>query len=286
MNISVVIPVYNAKRYLERCIEALLSQSYPKENYEIIMIDNCSTDDSAAIIRKYPFVKLLSENKQGAYAARNRGVSASNGKVIAFTDPDCIPCTDWLQNISTAMGSSDIEIVMGCREPHSNSPALSMVTSYENTKNGFVFNSNSKDLYYGYTNNMAVRSELFEELGLFIERHRGSDTIFVRLVVEKHSVNSVRYCPNVRVKHMELDSLWSYYCKMFIYGRSRRMYKQISYTRSLNNSERCKIFKKTIHRNSYELIRPITLFFLLNIGLVFWSLGSLIGAWSLKRKVR
>lgn len=284
MNISVVIPVYNVERYIERCIEALLSQSYPEKDYEIIMIDNCSTDVSAAMIKRFPRVCLLSEKKQGAYAARNKGISASRGDIVAFTDPDCIAHTDWLQNIATVMESSDSRIVTGRRIPYSGSAVLSMFASYENAKDEYVFNSKAKDLYYGYTNNMAVRRGLFKEVGLFAERRRGSDTIFVRRAVEKYSTNSVVYSPAVRVRHMELDSPLSYYQKMFIYGRSRRMYRRISYTRPLNYRERRLVLKKTIERYQYGWAQSCLLFFLLLVGLGFWNLGGLAGAWPLKGK--
>lgn len=284
MNISIVIPVYNAERYIKRCIEALLSQSYPEEDYEVIMVDNCSTDASAAIIKRFPAICLLSEKKQGAYAARNKGISASRGHIVAFTDPDCIAYTDWLQNIATVMESSDIRIVTGRRIPYSSSAVLSMFTSYENAKDEYVFNGEAKDLYYGYTNNMAVRRGLFKELGSFVEQRRGSDTIFVRRVVEEYSTNSVRYSPAVRVRHMELDSPFSYYRKMFIYGCNRRMCRRISYTRSLNNRERRLVLKKTVERHRYGLAQSSILFFLLVVGLGFWNLGGLAGAWNLKRK--
>lgn len=284
MNISVVIPVYNTERYIKRCVKALLSQTYPEEDYEIIMVDNCSTDASAAMIKRFPGICLLSEKKQGAYAARNKGISASRGDIVAFTDPDCIAYPDWLQNIATVMESTDIRIVTGRRIPYSGSAVLSMFASYENAKDEYVFDSQAKELYYGYTNNMAVRRGLFKELGLFLERRRGSDTIFVRRAVEKYSTNSVVYSSAVRVRHMELDSPLSYYQKMFIYGRSRRLYRRISYTRPLNHRERRLVLKKAIERHQYGLAQSSVLFVLLVVGLGFWNSGGLAAAWHLKRK--
>src|SRR3990167_5093364 len=102
IDISVIVPFHNAEKHIEQCITALLSQSFPSSFYEIIMVDNNSTDNSIKVIMKYPQIKLLSEKKQGSYAARNRGVAESKGSVIAFTDSDCIPVPEWLgRNLSS-----------------------------------------------------------------------------------------------------------------------------------------------------------------------------------------
>ena len=65
MDISVIVPFYNEEGYVEQCVQALLSQDYPKERYEVILVDNNSSDRSAEIVRRYPGIKLLSEGLQG-----------------------------------------------------------------------------------------------------------------------------------------------------------------------------------------------------------------------------
>jgi len=283
--ISVIVPFYNADRYIVGCVEGLLSQNYPLEHYEIIMVDNNCTDDSAKIVKRYPSVKLFSEEKQGAYAARNRGVREAKGEIIAFTDPDCVPSSDWLQKIAAAMVYSDVGIVIGSYQLARDSFFVSMLADYENEKNNYVLNGNIKELYYGHTNNMAVRKKLFDEIGAFIERPRGSDTIFVRSCVDRYSCEVVRYCPELRARHMEIDSLSRYFRKVFIYGDSRRKYRHIAYVRPLTNWERFLVFRRTVRTNGYSWIKSAILFGLLAIGLICWVLGSMNAAWSLKRKV-
>ena len=103
MDISVIVPFYNEEGYLARCAQALLAQDYPKERYEVIMVDNNSSDGSAEIVRRYPGIKLLSEGLQGDFAARNRGLAAAKGNLLAFTDSNCAPEKDWLRGIAAAM---------------------------------------------------------------------------------------------------------------------------------------------------------------------------------------
>lgn len=275
MFISVVIPVYNVRRYVEDCLKALLAQDYPEDKYEVLCVDNGSTDGSTDIIRRYPRARLLATDKRGAYIARNLGVEKATGEVIAFTDPDCIPEADWLKGIAGAMGSAGTGIVLGSRRSAGETYLVSLTDAYENSKKEFVLNGDAPELYFGYTNNMAVRSTLFEELGPFVEIPRGADTVFVSRVVGKFSCSSVRYCPEVRVRHMEMNSLMDYYRKQFIFARSSRRYSRISANRPLNFKENLIIFHKAAHRSGFKYPKSLSLFFVLAVGKLFWTLGRL-----------
>ncbi|MBW1743710.1 MAG: glycosyltransferase family 2 protein [Deltaproteobacteria bacterium] len=280
MRISVIIPFYNAQRTIEKCAEALLGQTYSENEYEIIMIDNNSRDASAEIVKRYPRIQLVSEEKQGAYAARNKGLKKARGQIIAFTDPDCIPSDDWLEKIASALEHSRIGIVIGSRKSLHGSSILSMLEAYEHEKNDYVFRSKIKEIYFGYCNNMAVRKELLDEVGPFVERPRGSDTIFIRRAVEEYSSDIVRYVPDIWVRHMEIDRISRLYQKFFIYGRSRKKFEHIAYARPLTNRERFIVFRRTIKHNRYSLMKSSLLFGSLAVGLVFWVSGAASAAWS------
>lgn len=93
--ISIIVPVYNAEKFIESTIESVLRQDY--SDWELLLVDDCSTDSSADIIRSYdnPRIKLISQPQNfGAYAARNRGLSEALGRYIAFLDADDLwePC--------------------------------------------------------------------------------------------------------------------------------------------------------------------------------------------------
>ncbi len=275
IQVSVIVPFYNSERYIQRCVEGLLQQSFPREAYEIILIDNNSTDSSAETVRQYPGIRLLAEPKQGAYAARNRGLREAKGEVLAFIDADCVPAHDWLHKIMMAMEQSNLSIVLGRREYGGDSPVLSMFAAYEDEKHHYVFNSRKKELYYGYTNNMAVKKHVFDELGPFVERARGSDTIFVRQSVNKYSCEVVRYCPQIQVRHLEIENPSNLYQKFFIYGRSRRSHKLIVAQEPLSNKERLHMFRNVVRTRGYSWMESIMLIGFLGIGLVYWSLGNI-----------
>ncbi len=96
--VSVIIPVYDDFDRLPKCLEALEYQTYPKNLYEVIVVDNNSSQDVSSISQKFAQVSFIDESRQGSYAARNKGISVSKGNILAFTDSDCIPLKNWIQN--------------------------------------------------------------------------------------------------------------------------------------------------------------------------------------------
>jgi len=275
VKVSVIVPFYNSERYIKSCVEGLLQQSFPREQYEILMIDNNSTDTSIEIVRQYPVIRLLDERKQGAYAARNRGLQEAKGEVIAFIDADCVPSHDWLHEIMLAMEQPDLSIVLGQREFVGDSKLLSMFAAYEDEKHHYVFNSRKKELYYGHTNNMAVKKKLFEQLGPFVELPRGGDTIFVQQSVHKYSCELVQYCPRIQVRHLEIESLGKLFQKFSIYGHSRRGYSHVLRQDPLTNGERFRVFRSVVRNRGYSWMESLMLMGFLGIGLGYWILGTI-----------
>lgn len=92
LKLSIIVPVYNVEKYLERCVDSLLHQDIDKSEYEIILINDGSTDRSFEIAqqlkRKHPNIVLLSQENKGQSAARNVGLNIAKGKYILFVDSD------------------------------------------------------------------------------------------------------------------------------------------------------------------------------------------------------
>ena len=103
--ISVIIPTYRRPTLLARCIESLTGQLFDKNAYEIIVVSDGPDKETARIVQKwkthsYPRILYYTlPVKKGPAAARNMGWRKANGRLIAFTDDDCIPSRDWLQSI-------------------------------------------------------------------------------------------------------------------------------------------------------------------------------------------
>jgi glycosyltransferase involved in cell wall biosynthesis len=272
--ISIVVPVYNTGQYLERVISALRAQDMDNSRYEMIFVDNGSTDESLSILRRQDDIRLLQEEKAGSYAARNRGVREARGDIIVFTDSDCFPVPGWLSAISDYFDSHpQVQVVLGPRIPPGGRRALQLVSDYENEKAKMVLNSDDPQIYFGYTNNMAVRRSAMDSVGPYVERGRGSDTIFVRRTVDTWGCQAVAYYPGMAVQHAELESIGVYYSKVMTYARSRTSYSHVETVRPLSREERLRVFRE-VTRHS-PVVDSARLFLLLAGGAIAWWWGGL-----------
>lgn len=112
--VSVIIPVYNDSVRLQKTLQALYLQTYPYTRYEVIVVDNASDDGVFTVVRQFPNAQISYEEKRGSYAARNTGIAAAKGEIIAFTDSDCIPHTDWIsQGVQALMDNPKAGLIAG-----------------------------------------------------------------------------------------------------------------------------------------------------------------------------
>lgn len=119
LDISVVISTYNRASVLPAAIESILRQNAPEVNYELIVVDNNSTDDTRQVVESFSTrgrrnVRYVFEARQGPSHGRNAGIANARGRIIAFTDDDVRPAADWLSNIKRAFDSNpEVECVGG-----------------------------------------------------------------------------------------------------------------------------------------------------------------------------
>ncbi|MFC3786566.1 glycosyltransferase involved in cell wall biosynthesis [Sphingopyxis italica] len=104
--VAVVIPVWNGEAVLGRCLDALARQTLPRDAYQIIVVDNGSSDTTRKIARSYAGVELLEEPQPGSYVARNRGIERVRAPITSFTDADCEPASDWLEQVLRAAAAN------------------------------------------------------------------------------------------------------------------------------------------------------------------------------------
>lgn len=110
--VSVIVPAYNAQRTVAMTIEALIKQDYPKDLFDITVIDDGSTDDTASIIARYPVKHARQENK-GPATARNLGASLTKNEILLFTDADCVPSNNWIREMVKPFANAKVMAVKG-----------------------------------------------------------------------------------------------------------------------------------------------------------------------------
>lgn len=99
LRVSVIVPTYNAERTIEKCLNAISHQTYPRNDYEIIVVDDGSLDNSKNIIDKFSDIHYVWQSNKGPSAARNAGAQQARGEIIVYTDSDCIAQPDWLEKM-------------------------------------------------------------------------------------------------------------------------------------------------------------------------------------------
>jgi glycosyltransferase involved in cell wall biosynthesis len=97
-HVTIIIPTYRDWERLAKCIRALAHQSYDKNQFEVIIVNNDPKDTPPPYMEIPSNVVITSEGKPGSYAARNAALEIAKGDIIGFTDSDCIPDEDWIQN--------------------------------------------------------------------------------------------------------------------------------------------------------------------------------------------
>ena len=109
--ISVVVCTHNGSRTIELCCQETAKLDYP--DYEVIVVDDGSTDNTAAIVRRYEHVKLIQTENRGLSSARNVGANAASGEIVAYIDDDAWPDEDWLRYLAMAFASGEFAGVGG-----------------------------------------------------------------------------------------------------------------------------------------------------------------------------
>lgn len=115
--ISVIIPFKNEEKNIDKCLSSLASQTTNIDNFEIIAINNGSTDGSIEIVKKYPKVKILDGKGLLVGAVRNLGARIAAGEILAFIDADCSAEPDWIENIRELTSSGNLIVGGGIKLP-------------------------------------------------------------------------------------------------------------------------------------------------------------------------
>ncbi len=223
--VSIIVGIRNEEKYITECIESLLCQDYPKESYEIIIVDGMSTDNTRDIVKKFP-VKLLLNEKKNVAAARNIGVKLSKGSLVAFTDGDCKADKSWLKTLVSEMSHSPdyVACVGGPNLVFDTDPVFGRVVGYAQEtflgSGGSAQSSNHTKKHYVQSLpncNAMYKKYVIEEVGYFDEHFVvGQDGDL------NHRIGKIGYkflyVPESIVWHHRRATIKSFSVRMFKYG--------------------------------------------------------------------
>ncbi|MFQ6000710.1 MAG: glycosyltransferase [Anaerolineae bacterium] len=216
MRASVIVPAHNATATIGECLEALRRQSLPGADYEIIVVDDGSSDSTRESVAEYG-AKLLTQDHQGPAVARNLGAAQAQGEIILFTDADCVPASDWIETLLTAFSDDQIAGAKGIYRTHQKELVARFVQlEYEDK-----YDLMRKERYIDFidTYSAAYRKEVFNNNEGFdpaFPRASGEDVEFSYRLAERGY--KMVFVPQAIVYHRHVDSLWDYLKRKFYVG--------------------------------------------------------------------
>lgn len=230
--ISVVIPIYNGEADLPDLIDCLRAQTYPTDQVEYLLVDNNSSDRTGEILQTATEdstlpLRALTENQiQSSYAARNRGIRAAKGEIIAFTDADCRPEAEWLKNLVQPFGDDQIGIVAG---EIIGLPGKTLLEKHATRQNTLSQKHTLAHPFYPYgqTANLAVRRDALPKTGLFRPYLTTGGDADLCWRIQQQTNYQLAFMEKARVKHRHRSTLKELQSQWRRYGESNRYLHQI-----------------------------------------------------------
>jgi GT2 family glycosyltransferase len=244
---SVIVPTFRRPAELARCLDALARLDYPRDGFEVIVVDDGSgapPEDVVERVRGRLRVSLVArEDNRGPASARNTGAARAGGEFLAFTDDDCAPAADWLRVLGTCLAREPDTLVGGLtvngltENPYAAASQL-LVDYLYNYHHGedpgaCQRNARARDSRFFTSNNLAMSAVAFRETGAF-------DSTFPLAAAEdrdfcdrwQHHGRLMRYVPGAVVYHFHDLNLGSFCRQHAHYGRGALSFHTLRARRS------------------------------------------------------
>ncbi|HKV11496.1 MAG TPA: glycosyltransferase [Thermoanaerobaculia bacterium] len=220
--ISVVVCSYNGERTIRGCCEALARLDYP--DYEVIVVDDGSTDRTAEIARGFGF-RVLSTENQGLSSARNTGMREATGEIVAYTDDDAPPDRHWLTYLAWGFLTTGHAAIGGPNVPPPGDGLIADCVAHAPGGPVHVLLSDTVAEHVPGCN-LAVRRACLEAIGGFDPRYRAAgDDVDVCWRLQEAG-GSIGFSPAAMVWHHRRNSLRAYWKQQQGYGRAEALLEQ------------------------------------------------------------
>lgn len=228
--ISVLIPAYNEEKVIGQCLESLARQTF--EDFEVLMIDDCSTDATAEIIRsytkRYPTKFFLKDyGKVGPGRARNLAAQDARGEIFAFMDADCIATENWLEELMRGFLNQAVGSTGGPHRAPPDSTAFQyQVEDFFKLASPFIgfFKSTPTDeireTEHNPLCNVAYRADVFRRIGGFREDIWPGEDVAIDYTVKDLGLK-ITYNPRALVYHHRPETVQQFRKVMHAYGRAQ-----------------------------------------------------------------
>ncbi len=269
--LSVVIPTYNRAKYLGRALDSLREQDFPPADFEVVIIDDGSNDNTARLVENYDGLdcRYFRQEHSGVSAARNLGIEKSAGEIIVFFDDDARADKDWLANIARIMATENI--ITGQVKPLANNLWRYFAPHYYQGDEP----TTSPVLLEG---NCAVRREVFQKIGNFDANldygHEGEE--FIARASQEYQI---MYYPDVVIFHDYAFGLINYLKKQFKFGEKTAYLE----TKGQTSEKKAAIENRLL--NQAGLMTKLAIKIVANFGRLAHGFGRLTGRAKYRHKI-
>ncbi|MDD4166851.1 MAG: glycosyltransferase family 2 protein [Endomicrobiaceae bacterium] len=187
MDVSVIIPVYNAEPYLKQCLDSVLAQTF--KNIEIIIINDCSNDNSSQIIEEYRktdrrIISISLQKNAGPGNARNEGIKAANGKYIVFIDSDDWVTEDYVETLYNSIEKHNCDMVSANFYIYDDKTGQLKTDKNPEDLYKTCFNTSEKKQYFLFLNNNYIwiriyRKDFLKANNIYFKLNKLEDSLFL-----------------------------------------------------------------------------------------------------------
>lgn len=237
---SIVIPTYNRPERLANCLKAIANFDYPRDRFEVIVVDDGSKtplDSVVAPLQNQINLKLFRQENAGPATARNRGAKEARGEFLVFTDDDCQPLSNWLEQFAVSLATAP-EAMVGGKTINALADNLFSTASQELIDYLYEYYNPAKGkAAFFASNNIALPKVGFDSLG-------GFDVSFPLAAAEDRdfcdrwqATYPMVYNPQAQIKHYHHLQLNSFWRQHFGYGRGAFCFHQLRAQRKAREME-------------------------------------------------
>jgi GT2 family glycosyltransferase len=282
LDISIIIPSYNNLSTIENCLDSIFSQQ-TKYKYEVILVDSSDKEDYSVLVPKFPSLRMIKLNER-TYpgTARNVGVKAAKGKLITFTDSDCVVFPDWINSTVDEHKKRERVLISGTVD---NGTPRNLVGIAEHILefSDFIPQRRIRQVEVIPTCNLSINKELFYEIGELEDVIKGSDILFSNRAIEKGV--KVLLVPTIKIAHVNRCNLKKYLKNQQELGFGSYQVRKVSSLRGafLTKSRWLSLlilpirilttFRKVGRTNAKFILLTIVAFPLIFLGLVYYTKG-------------
>jgi len=220
--VSVIIPVRNRPEEIKACLQSLVGLDYPLEKFEIIVVDDASTDHTPEVIKEFNLHLIsLKENKKASFC-RNLAAQKAKGDILAFIDSDCISDPLWLSELIPAFKDPAIGAVGGRVDSFFNT---SVLDKYEQVKSSLIMGTHAKrsqkneNFFYVPSCNLLVKKDLFLKIDGFKEELVVGEDVDLCWRLQDAGYH-VEFRPSGKIFHKHRNTIGPFCHRRFEYGTS------------------------------------------------------------------